>query len=181
MLFIWDVSSGEFIEVLHGHLLDAQSFTFSTDDKLVASSSEDGTIRIWDLATGKEVEWFHASDSTEGLSFTANDLYLDTNIGRFSIGSGEKGSRHMSRDKTRHRGQKAEGEVSERLGYGIEDNTWITVGGPTGRRLLWLPPDFRPTASATLNVDSGSVIVIGCSSGRMVIIGPPKSSLLNGL
>jgi len=52
-----------------------------------------------------------------------------------------------------------------RFGYGFStDGSWVTW---RGRNLLWLPAEFRPVCSAVC----GSAVVIGCSSGRVIVIG----------
>lgn len=43
-------------ETLSGHLLSATGVSFSPDGKLVASWSYDGTVRLWEVITGNEVE-----------------------------------------------------------------------------------------------------------------------------
>jgi hypothetical protein len=53
---------------------------------------------------------------------------------------------------------------SYRFGYGFSrDRYWITWHG---YNLLWLPAEFRPGESAV----SGHTVVIGCNSGRVIII-----------
>ncbi|KAH8750221.1 hypothetical protein F5883DRAFT_227674 [Diaporthe sp. PMI_573] len=52
-----------------------------------------------------------------------------------------------------------------RHGYGLgQDQTWIICNG---RRVLWLPPEYRPSCSAV----QGRMISIGCKSGRVFTIG----------
>ncbi|MBI2933925.1 MAG: hypothetical protein HYY16_19950 [Planctomycetes bacterium] len=43
------------LHTLKGHEKDVTSVAFAPDGKLLASGSYDGTVRLWDLATGKEV------------------------------------------------------------------------------------------------------------------------------
>lgn len=38
-----------------GHSDDVMSIAFSPDGKILASGSSDGTIKLWDVATGKEI------------------------------------------------------------------------------------------------------------------------------
>ncbi|MDH4361482.1 MAG: caspase family protein [Nitrospirota bacterium] len=49
-----DLSSGEEREPLSGHTGDITSLTYSPDGRLLFSGAKDGTIRVWEVQTGKE-------------------------------------------------------------------------------------------------------------------------------
>ncbi|EXA30335.1 hypothetical protein FOVG_18262 [Fusarium oxysporum f. sp. pisi HDV247] len=169
---IWKMATGEEKQTLKDHTSSVTSVVFSNDGKFIASGSFDMTVKIWDVATGINVESFDASRITYVLSFTEDDSVLVTNAGRFSLDFRDTSTSHSGESEPKLGSTEVQGEVIARLGFGItHDNTWITVGGPDGRKILWLPPDFRPGVSATLTEPSGSVLVIGCPSGRVAIMG----------
>jgi WD40 repeat protein len=54
-IHIVDVESGKILRTVDGHRLGACDVTFSADGKYVLSSGRDTTVRIWQVADGKEV------------------------------------------------------------------------------------------------------------------------------
>ena len=52
---VWDVSSGESVACLRGHTTRVYALSFSPCGALLASGDESGTLREWEIATGKEV------------------------------------------------------------------------------------------------------------------------------
>ncbi len=72
---IWDISTGECIQVLQGHTSRVWSVAFSpipTDSTLggiVASGGDDRTIKLWDVATGRCLKTLH--EHTGGVSSVA--------------------------------------------------------------------------------------------------------------
>ncbi|KAI7761130.1 hypothetical protein LZL87_014344 [Fusarium oxysporum] len=174
---IWNVATGKEEQTLEGHTYSVTSIVFSKDDKLIASGSRDGTIKIWNVVTGTNLKIFDAGQVTEVLSFTDDDSVLATSTGRFSLGFPDISVSQSSESEPKLGNTEAQGEVDSRLGFGINrDRTWITAGGPDGRNVLWLPPDFRPSVSATLIRPSGSGLVICCPSGRVIIMGFREAS-----
>jgi WD40 repeat protein len=50
---LWRAATGKELRQLQGHTYYISSLAFSADGKTLASSSEDGTVYLWDVATGK--------------------------------------------------------------------------------------------------------------------------------
>jgi len=53
-LFGVDHHAGRLVMTLTGHERDVTSVAYSQDGRLIASSSKDGTVRIWNIRTGEE-------------------------------------------------------------------------------------------------------------------------------
>ncbi|KAI7769614.1 hypothetical protein LZL87_003104 [Fusarium oxysporum] len=177
---IWNITMGKEEQTFEGHTERVTYVLFSNDDRLIASGSCDGTIKIWNVATGINVQSFNASVTTDILSFIDHDSILVTSSGRFSLRSWEVSATQPSKRETGLDSPEVREEVDGRLGFGINhDMTWITAGGPDGRKFLWLPPDFRPNVSATSIEPSESVIAIGCLSGRVIIMSFRRPSFLD--
>lgn len=54
-IWVWDVSTGESVACLRGHTAEVYALSFSPCGALLASGDESGTLREWEIATGKEV------------------------------------------------------------------------------------------------------------------------------
>ena len=84
-IVIWEAASGRWLQRLMGHKAfygdgatdGVTALTFSPNTDLLASGGADGTVRLWDPATGAEVRRFDVSaGSITDLAFSADGRYL---------------------------------------------------------------------------------------------------------
>ncbi|KAH7202846.1 WD40-repeat-containing domain protein, partial [Fusarium oxysporum] len=150
---IWDAETGECKQELKGHNSYVSSVVFSHDSKKVASAAYDKTIRIWDAETGKCKEIVPLDGYADVLSFTADERGIVTDRGVFAL----TGGLQSYAEPTILR------QSSDAPILACTDITWITAAG---NDLLWLPPECRNGEVAV----SGSTVVIGCRSGRLVFL-----------
>lgn len=73
--------------VLRGHAKGVNDVAFSDDGKRVYSASADGTIRIWDVASGQEVQ------RLANHGFGVNELILNEKDGWLAYGAVDGGTR----------------------------------------------------------------------------------------
>ncbi|KAH6971994.1 WD40-repeat-containing domain protein [Ilyonectria destructans] len=149
---LWRSDDGTYIQELKGHTGSVTPVAFSHDSTLVASASDDETIRLWRIADGiciHEVAGIYSSQ----LQFDPKSSCLLTDAGAISIKSPVLSPENITIPFTNYLS-----------GVGISrDRCWIMW---QKKRLLWLPPSFRPSCSKV----SGLSVIIGCNSGRVIII-----------
>ena len=55
---LWDTSTGKVVGTLTGHEQDVRALAFTHDGKTLATGGKDRTIRLWDVATRKQIRMF---------------------------------------------------------------------------------------------------------------------------
>lgn len=68
-VYLWQVQTGKLLDILSGHEGPISGLSFSTSLCLLASSSWDHTVRLWDVFTGRK-------DSREALEHSCDVLAL---------------------------------------------------------------------------------------------------------
>jgi WD40 repeat protein len=72
---IWNVASGQDVLQLVGHTGAIRSLVFSPDGRFIVSAGGDGTIRMWNLGTGKELASLIALGREEFVAVTPDQYY----------------------------------------------------------------------------------------------------------
>ncbi len=85
-IWIYDVETGEALDLLIGHTAPVKSIAFSPNGKTLATGSEDNTIRLWDTQTytlkatcighEKEVNLLAFSPDSKMLASTSQDMKM---------------------------------------------------------------------------------------------------------
>ncbi|KAF4921083.1 Vegetative incompatibility protein HET-E-1 [Colletotrichum fructicola] len=152
---LWDVATGALRQTLEGHTSYVSAVAFAPDGQVVASVSGDTTVRLWDAATGAPQQTLKGF--TQNLAFDpCSRNRLLTDFGAVDVVTGSLRAEPYPRGETP--------SCSAKCGLGISpDRTWIMEGE---KNIIWLPHEYRPTASAI----RGSVMFIGCLSGRVIHI-----------
>ena len=163
---IWAVSSGECVRTLSGHNWPVLSVAFSGSGQYLASASWDQSIRVWNIEDGICSQKIDIDRTVYRLSFESTSSYLHTEFGAFIGDVAAPPQAHTTKPCQR--------------GYGMSsDLSWITHDS---KRLLWLPPDYRPGGSWTEGkaVDvNESVVIMRCDSGQTLIFNFVDSSELH--
>jgi uncharacterized caspase-like protein len=74
---LWDVATGREVGALKGHGKGVTQVAFSSDGRLLASSSTDSTIKIWDVTTRRELRTLTGHGANiDSLAFSADSRLL---------------------------------------------------------------------------------------------------------
>jgi WD40 repeat protein len=76
-IILWDATSGRQLRTFSGHTDSVTDLAFSPDGKLLASASNDVTIKLWNVATGNLLQTLlgHSKPATS-LAFSPDDATL---------------------------------------------------------------------------------------------------------
>ncbi len=71
---LWNVQTSQVLAQLEGHTLAINDVEFSPDGRTALTSSQDGLIILWDVATGQEIRRFDHGIPVDGIEFSPDGL-----------------------------------------------------------------------------------------------------------
>lgn len=117
-IWVYHAASGAPLQTYHGHTDGVWSVVFSTDATFLVSSSDDQTIRIWDVATGQCLRTLYHTTRVRSIALCPDGTL-------FASGS-DDGTIRLWDART--------GECLSTLA-GHDDRVWSVAFDPTGTRL----------------------------------------------
>jgi WD40 repeat protein len=157
---LWDLATARPLGDIRGHTDEILAVQFSPDDRSLISRSLDGTVRVWDLTTGSELELFRVSPPQHWaiVISTDSDIYLAKNWANNAIKLGYEPAAVYRRNKlfsvavgnyTSH--VAAEKELSAVMKKTRADAYIVAIG-------TWCPvPSI---------IEIGGVTVFSCGAGK---------------
>jgi WD40 repeat protein len=70
-----DVQSGKQLQKFSGHTADIEAVAFHPNQKWIVSAGEDAMMKVWDIATGKELLSVVGFSDGEYLAYAPNGCY----------------------------------------------------------------------------------------------------------
>ena len=126
---IWDASSGVCVQTLE---VFGQPLALSSNGPYVASTSDDKTIKIWDANSGACLQTLEGQRQSVKFDTTSSCFYTETGIPPWN---GTLNTQKVADTNIC-------GTPQHRTYALNHDWTWITRNG---QKMLWLPPEYRPT------------------------------------
>jgi WD40 repeat protein len=146
---LWDVRSGKERQTLEGNSGFISAVAFSPNSSLVATASENGAIKLSDARLREEPRMLKRySWSINAVTFNVEGPFLQTDrrlppINCYSPLTSFPRKTHVN-------------EI-------FVSGNWVTRNS---EKVLWLPPEYRPTCSTC----PGNKLVLGHSSGRVTFL-----------
>jgi U3 small nucleolar RNA-associated protein 21 len=83
---IFDIDTFKLIRKFEGHENQITDIAISPDSRWIVSSSVDKTVRVWDLPSGKMIDWFLIDNIITSMSFNPLGNFLSTtHVGKLGI------------------------------------------------------------------------------------------------
>jgi len=161
---LWDAATRALQRTLDGHTSWVSSIAFSPDGKQVVSGSRDRTVRLWDAATGALQQTLDGhTSSVTSVAFLPDGKQVVSGSRDRTVRLWDAATGALQRTLDGHTSSVTSVAFlpDDKLWPSLQvSNYWVVEGNTI---ILWLPPDYRETHSATWNES----LVIGHSSGRI--------------
>ncbi|MFX1411983.1 MAG: WD40 repeat domain-containing protein [Promethearchaeota archaeon] len=81
----WDLATGQVVKEFPEHSRGPYQITFSPDGSLLASASDDGTLRLWDMETGVNVKTIRVGPEAGAVAFSPDGTLIAVSVWRKGV------------------------------------------------------------------------------------------------
>jgi WD40 repeat protein len=140
---------------------------------VVVSGSGDKTVKLWDTVTGAALQTLEGYSTTiKTVAFSLDGKLVVSGSGKTVIVWDAMGAAVQTLEGHSAMITSVAFSLDGKVIYTLfVSNNWVAEGQG---RILWLPPDYRPTSIAVRN----GIIVLGHSSGSISFLGFIQGSKL---
>lgn len=83
---VYDIIAERLVRIFQGHSDRITDLCFSEDGKWILSSAMDGTVRVWDVISAKQLDAMHVDEAVTSLSLSPSmDMLATTHVGHNGI------------------------------------------------------------------------------------------------